>query len=210
MSKEQFSIKLISKSDAATILLTYHYLKDISKGFKSGYNYGCFLGDRLVGVIIYTGFPVPELSKGMLGLDRNDQEGLFELSRLCLDPEIQKTEHNLSSWFVAKSMAMLRKDTKVRVILSYADSEFHNGTVYAACNFSYYGLSAKRSDFFFEQEDGTFIKHSRGPTKGKKGEWRERSRKHRFVIVFDKSLKVLWKQEKWVSKAKTEPMPVSV
>lgn len=197
MSKKNYSIDRISKKDCEDILMSYHYLKDISKGFKSGYNYGLFYFEKLVGVIIFTGFPVPELSKGMLGLDRSDQDGLFELSRLCLDPEIQKEEHNITSWFVARAIKHLRKETDVRVILSYADSGFHNGTVYKACNFKYYGLSSPKKDFWIEQKDGSYIKHSRGKTKGVKGEWRERNRKHRFVMIFDKSLNVLWEQQEY-------------
>lgn len=194
MAKTDYKIKEVSKKEAGTILLKYHYLKDISKGFKSGYNYGIFKDNILLGVIIFTGFPVPELSKGMLGLERNQQEGLFELSRLCLEPEIQKEEHNLASWFVSRAIRQLRKDTKVKVILSYADADFHNGTVYKACNFDYYGLSAPKKDFWIEQPDGTYKKHSRGKTKGVKGEWRPRSRKHRYLIVFDKKLNVRWEK----------------
>jgi len=196
MSKKDFKIKVISKHEAGSILLRYHYLKDISKGFKSGYNYGLFEKDCLVGVIIFTGFPVPELAKGMLGLDRTEQQGLFELSRLCLEPTIQKKEHNLASWFVSKAIQQIKRDTEVKVILSYADSEFHNGTVYKACNFGYYGLTAPKKDFWIEQNDGTFVKHSRGKTKGVKGEWRLRSRKHRYLMVFDKKQTVLWEKVK--------------
>jgi len=190
--KSDYKIQKIEKSVCAEILLKYHYLKDISKGFKSGFNYGLFKENDCVGVIIFTGFPVPELSKGMLGLERSDQSGLFELSRLCLVPDIQQIEHNLASWFVSKAIKMLRKDTNVRVILSYADSEYHQGTIYKACNFDYYGLSALKKDFWIKKADGSFIKHSRGSVKGIDGEWRNRTQKHRFAIVYDKSLKVLW------------------
>lgn len=193
MSKSDFRIVKISKEHAGTILLKYHYLKDISKGFKSGYNYGLFTGLKCVGVCIFTGFPVPELSKGMLGLERDDQQGLFELSRLCLHPEVQETEHNLSSWFVSRSIKQLRKDTDVRVILSYADKDFHQGTIYKACNFVYYGLTDKsKKDFWILQKDGSHIKHSRGKISDLEGEWRPRSQKHRFLMVFDKKLNVLW------------------
>jgi hypothetical protein len=195
MSKEDFVIRRVSKDQASSLLNVFHYLKDFSKGFKSGYNYGLFLNDKLVGVCIFTGFPVPELAKGMLGLDRHNQEGLFELSRLCLEPTIQTTEHNLASWFVSRSLRKLRKQTLVRVVLSYADADFHQGIVYSACNFKYYGLTETKKDFWIEQQDGTFVKHSRGKVKGLKGEWRDRSRKHRYVMVFDKRLKVLWEQK---------------
>lgn len=193
--KEDYTISRINKEQAADLLLKYHYLKDISKGFKSGYNYGCFKNDELIGVIVFTMFPVPELSKGMLGLERNDQDGLFELSRLVIRPDIQKIEHNITSWFVSRSIKQLRKDTSVRVILSYADSAFHSGTIYKACNFIYYGLSDKRTDFWIKQPDGSFIKHTRGKTLGVDGEWRPRSQKHRYLLVFDKSLTVKWKRQ---------------
>ena len=147
MSKKDFSIRVIDKKDAKKILNRFHYLSKLSRGFKSGFNYGLFDQNNLVGVIIFTGFPVPELSVGMLGLPREDQNGLFELSRLCIEPTTQINEHNIASWFISRAIRQLRKDTKVRIILSYADSNYHSGIVYMACNFNYYGLSDRKKDF---------------------------------------------------------------
>lgn len=193
--KTDFTIKTISKEECADILLKYHYLKDISKGFKSGFNVGLFKDNSCVGVCIFTGFPVPELSKGMLGLERTDQDGLYELSRLCVLPIIQEEEHNITSWFVSRSIRLLCKTVTVRIILSYADSDFHSGIIYRACNFTYYGTTDKKKDFWMQQEDGSFIKHSRGKTKGIKGEWRDRTIKHRFIYQVDKSLTILWDKQ---------------
>lgn len=194
--KSQYSIFIIKKSEAKTILDNYHYLSYKSKGFKSGYNYGLFKDNIIVGVCIYTGFPVPELVNGMFGLERTDQDGFFELSRLCLEPTVQNEEHNLASWFVSRTIRKLKKTTKVRSILSYADSDFHLGTIYRACNFVYYGESDQKSDFWIKQTDGSFIKHSRGKIKGVEGEWRPRSRKYRFAMIFDKTLNMKWKKVK--------------
>ena len=168
--KSDFYIDKISKKQAGEILLEYHYLKDISKGFKSGYNYGLFKKNDfsplnvggLLGVCIFTGLPVPEIAKGAFGLERNEQQGLFELSRLCIHPSTQSEEYNITSWFVSRTIRQLRKDTEVKAIISYADSDFHNGTI------------------------------SRGKIKGAEGEWKDRSRKHRYVLVYDKNLKLLW------------------
>ena len=93
------------------LLSRYHYLSKIGNGFKSGYNFILWntKRDEVVGVCIFTGFPVPELVKGMYGLDRNNQKGFFELSRLCLDPREQETEHNLASWFVSRCIKHLKK-----------------------------------------------------------------------------------------------------
>lgn len=204
MSKDCFSIKLISKKEAKTVLEKYHYLTNISRGFKSGYNYGLFTGekDELCGVVIFTSLPVPELTKGCFGLDRKEQDGFFELSRLCLTPEVQQKEHNLAGWFSSKAIKELCRATKVRAILSYADNDFHSGIVYAATNWKYYGLTTPKKDFWFKREDGSYIKHNRGKVKNMEGEWRERSRKHRFLKVFDPNLKVQWKEEKWIKKEK--------
>ena len=201
--KSDFYIDVVSKKQAEELLLQYHYLKDISKSFKSGWNYGLFQRNEfsplniggLKGVVIFTGLPVPEIAKGAFGLERNEQQGLFELSRLCIHPQTQQSEYNITSWFVSKAIRQLRKDTEVKAILSYADNDFHSGTIYRACNFKYYGLTDAKKDFYYA--DGT--KHSRGKVKGIPGEWRERSRKHRFVMVFDKTINILWKEEKWIN-----------
>ena len=198
--KTDFYIDRVDKESCKNLLYNYHYLKDESKDFKSGYNYGLFrntdwdcplnIGGCLA-VCIFTGLPVPEIAKGAFGLERDQQEGLFELSRLCVDPDLQKEEYNITSWFVSRCIKRFKRDANVRAILSYADSAHHSGIIYRACNFKYYGLTDSKKDFYFA--DGT--KHSRGSVKGKSGEWRERSRKHRYLMVFDKSLEVMWTHE---------------
>jgi len=201
--KSDFYIDKVSKEEIKELLYTYHYLKDESKDFKSGFNYGLFrssVSDILrvggcLGTCIFTGLPVPEIAVGAFGLERNQQEGIYELSRLCIHPDIQKEEYNITSWFVSRCIKRFRKDATVRAILSYADNNYHSGIIYRACNFKYYGLTAPKKDFYYS--DGT--KHSRGKIKGSEGEWRERSRKHRYLIVFDRNLKdkLTWEEVKW-------------
>jgi hypothetical protein len=201
--KSDFYIDRVGKDEVKNLLYTYHYLKDESKDFKSGYNYGLFkssvsdilhIGDCLA-ACIFTKIPVPEIAVGAFGLERHEQEGLYELSRLCIDPEVQKEEYNITSWFVSRCIKRFRKDATVRAILSYADSNHHTGTIYRACNFQYYGLTDAKKDFYYA--DGT--KHSRGSIKGAVGEWRDRSRKHRYLMVFDKKLKkqLTWQEQEW-------------
>lgn len=208
--KSDFSINKITKNQCCEILTKYHYLSKIQKGFKSGFNYGLFAnGDRLVGVVIFSAFPVPELAVGLFGLSRSQQGGLFELSRLCLVPEIQIKEHNIASWFVSRAIRKLKSEANVRAILSYADNDFHSGTVYAASNFNYYGLSEAKKDFFAKMEDGSYKKVSRGKVSGTIGEWRDRSRKHRFLMVFDSELTPLWKKERWKKSNENDPQDES-
>jgi hypothetical protein len=201
--KSDFFIDKVGKEEIKNLLYTYHYLKDESKDFKSGYNYGLFessisnflhIGNCLA-ACIFTKIPVPEIAVGAFGLQRNEQEGLYELSRLCVHPDLQNKEYNITSWFVSRCIRRFRKDARVRAILSYADANHHSGIIYRACNFAYYGLTDPKKDFYYA--DGT--KHSRGSIKGEKGEWRDRSRKHRYLMIFDKELKnrLTWKEQKW-------------
>jgi hypothetical protein len=201
--KSDFYIDRVGKEEIKELLYTYHYLKDESKDFKSGFNYGLYrksftdilrVGSCL-GACIFTGLPVPEIAVGAFGLERNQQKGIYELSRLCIHPDLQKEEYNITSWFVSRCIRRFRKDARVRAILSYADANHHTGTIYRACNFTYYGLTDPKKDFYYA--DGT--KHSRGSVRGIDGEWRDRSRKHRYLMVFEKELKkrLTWKEEKW-------------
>jgi hypothetical protein len=206
--KEDFFIDNVKKCEVKELLNTFHYLSHESKDFKiSPYSYGLYrnsVTDVLhiggcVGCVIFTKIPVPEIAVGAFGLQRHEQEGLYELSRLCVHPDVQKEEYNITSWFVSRCIKRFRKETKVKAILSYADSSKHEGIIYRACNFKYYSLTDPKSDFWIEQPDGSYIKHSRGSVKGINGEWRERSRKHRYLMIFDKELmkRLTWKEEKW-------------
>lgn len=49
--KNEYDIKIVTKKECELILLKFHYLKDISKGFKSGINYGLFKNKELLGVV---------------------------------------------------------------------------------------------------------------------------------------------------------------
>ena len=205
--KENFFIDTVKKCEVKELLNTFHYLKDESKDFKvSPYSYGLYrnsVTDVLhiggpVAVCIFTNLPVPEIAVGAFGLQRHEQEGLYELSRLCVHPDVQREEYNITSWFVSRCIKRFRKDTEVKAVLSYADSSHHSGIIYRATNFKYYGMSDPKKDFYYA--DGT--KHSRGSVKGLQGEWRERTRKHRYLMVFDKKLEksLKWKEEKWINK----------
>ncbi len=123
---------------------------------------------------------------------------------MCLNPNI--TEKNTLSWFVSVCIRLLKKQTEVKSILSYADSSLHTGFIYQATNFGYYGLTDQKKDFWFELEDGSFMKHQRGPVKGRKGEWRNRDRKHRYLLVFDENLTCLWEKQPYPKSKNKAPL----
>ena len=195
-------VKQISKEEASSLLNPYHYLTKESRGFRSGYNYGAFVNDKLLAVCIFHNPSVPELVKGCFGLERKEQEGIFELGRLVKHPDANG--NLILSQVVAMATKELRKATEVKAILSYADSRYHTGYIYQALNFKYYGLTAERSDFWFEQPDGSYIKHTRGKVKGFKGIWKPRARKYRYLMIFDSALQSKWEQENYPKKDNVE------
>lgn len=190
MEKKDFEIKRVNRKTCEDFLKDRHYLSLQGCSFRSGNNYGLFFKDKLIGLAIFHGVSAGETIKGAFGLEKTEQSGFYELGRLAMDED--HNVKNLTSWFVAQCIKRLRKEVNVRAIISYADSDFHYGGIYQALNFKYYGLTAKKKDFWIEQEDGTYVKHTRGKTVGIKGEWRPRSQKHRYMIVYDKSLTPNW------------------
>ncbi len=93
---------------------------------------------------------------------------------------------------IGYSLRALKKKN-IRAVITYADSSRHYGAIYQACNFTYHGLTPQKNDFFFS--DGR--KLTRGKSKGFEGKWVPRSRKHRYLYIFDKNLKSIWPQENY-------------
>ncbi len=192
---KNFQIKRITKAQCEEVLNRNHYLSKQGFSFRSGFNYGLYDGDNLIGVAVFHTISAWETAKGMFGLQDKEQNGFYELGRFTLEELDNK--RNIASWFLARCIKRLRSETEVRALLTYADTDLHKGFIYQALNFKYYGLTAPKSDFWVLQGDGTYKKQSRGKTKGLDGEWRPRSRKHRYLHVYDKTLTVRWKEEKY-------------
>jgi hypothetical protein len=194
MEKDKYRIERVDKATCKDFLLKHHYLSRQGYGFRCGFNYGLFIDHMLIGVAIFHGISAGETVVGCFGLTKNDQAGFFELGRLAMDPE-HKVK-NLTSWFLSKAMKQFRVDTRPRAIISYADAAYHHGYIYQACNFTYHGLTAKKTDAWVKQSDGTFKKCGRGRPRGDGVvvEWRPRTQKHRYLKVYDKKLCTQWPQ----------------
>lgn len=201
MDTTNYCIKRIGKGECEGILTEHHYLGKQGYSFRSGHNYGLFQEDKLIGVAVFHGVSAWETVKGCFGLANKEQAGFWELGRLAIDSSYNVP--NLASWFVARCIKLLRAETAVRAIISYADSAYHTGYIYQALGFLYCGLTAPKSDFWVEQADGTYKKASRGASnKNSTGKWLPRTRKHRYVRVFDKTLTLKWKVEPYPKAAR--------
>lgn len=202
--RSKYYIERISRITAKKLLDQYHYLHE-NGNFRSGINFGLFDIENkfLIGVIIFHTNSAKEGVKGCFSIDSYKLDGFYELGRLCINPH--KHEKNLTSFFLAASIKLLRKIKNVVALLTYADSEHHNGYIYQACNFKYYGLTAQKKDFFINENNGNFKKLQRGKCKHLIGEWRDKSRKHRYLIIYDDKLKTIWKEEKYPKGEQNSP-----
>lgn len=188
--KKDHILKLVDKKVAYDFIRKHHYLGDTK--FFSKYAYGLFHkeGDIMMGVATFSNPQGNVALKGWFGLDNSDQT-VLELSRLCVLPELNGT--NATSYLLGNSLRLLRKEG-IRAVITLADDSRHNGSIYQVCNFKYFGLTDKKSDFFHFNENGEWKVNPRGPTKDRQGVWINRTQKHRYAYIMDENLKCLYEQ----------------
>jgi hypothetical protein len=202
--KNKYFIEKISRDTAKRLLDEYHYLHE-DGNFRSGINFGLFESNSklLIGVCVFHSVSAKEIVKGCFSIQSYKLDGFMELGRLCLNPH--KHEKNITSFFLSNSIKLLRKIKNVVALLTYADSHHHTGFIYQACNFEYYGLTSPKKDFFILQEDGTYKKLQRGKCRHLNGEWRDKSQKHRYLIIYDKSLQTIWGKQRYPKEKQNAP-----
>jgi hypothetical protein len=120
----------------------------------------------------------PPNAKILSGLFTPDtQFGWFEILRFALSEDCPR---NSESRVISVALKLLRKVAVVKGVISYADTAAeHVGTIYKACGFQSFGLTAPKTDFYVGDEI-----QWRGSTKELDGEWRPRSQKWLFVKRF--------------------------
>ncbi len=194
--KKNYLIKPIDKSVAYEFIRQHHYLGDAK--FFSKFAYGLFgkeSGD-MYGVTTFSNPQGISALKGWFGLDNKDQS-VLELSRLCVLPQFNGT--NATSFLLSTSIRLLKKED-IRAVITLADDSRHAGSIYQVCNFTYYGLSNKKTDFF--TADGKV--NPRGSTREVQGVWLPRTQKHRYAYILDKTLICKHKPQDYPKKEATK------
>ncbi|MGZ9868221.1 Mom family adenine methylcarbamoylation protein [Priestia endophytica] len=196
--KKEYKILEISKREAKDIMKQYHYLRD--KDFLFMYAYGIVKinTNEILGAAVFGRVNGISSTKGWFGIGNGAEEsrGIYELTRLAVDPLLNGT--NATSFLLGNSLKLLKREKGARAVISLADTYLHIGYIYQACNFSYHGITNKKTDFFMESENEKRYKlNPIGKTKDKKGVWLPRSRKHRYVYIFDKDIKIKYKKEEY-------------
>jgi len=124
-------------STVRTFLKKWHYSDYVNVQSKHTFclfRNGKFGLPEMIGVCIYTRPAGPTAAQSYWP---QCPDKVLELRRLCL---IDDTPKNAESFFIAKTIKWLKKNTDWEFIVSYADCEQgHEGIIYKASNFTYVG-----------------------------------------------------------------------
>jgi len=154
--KDNYEVSEISLEDAESLIKREHSLQGLSyHPNASEYKfYGLFYKSRLVGATQYTSYDFGRFNKVMhdelFGCHTEDCKGFWSLCRLAVSP---LEEHNITSWFLSRTMKMV--DAKVIVTAAEEDQE---GTIYSATNFDYYGKMYERDYSAMEKQMHVYLK----------------------------------------------------
>jgi hypothetical protein len=135
---------------AKKLIVAKHYLHSLPGGTKL--SFGVFLNNRMLGVLTLGVGP----ANGHCLVDRATANDCLTLTRLWLSDELPANSESRTIGIVIRS---LRKHTKIKFLLSYADpAQGHMGTIYQATGWLYTGLSVVMP--LYDLGDGV-ARHSR-------------------------------------------------
>lgn len=128
-------VKRVSRSEIRDFVEKNHYSGSIN-GCIADFCYALYDDElNMVGAMFYGRMAMANQWRRF----SESSDNVIELRRLCC---IDDTPKNTESYFIAKTIKMLRKDwRKDGIIVSYADAEYgHEGTIYKASNFRMVGF----------------------------------------------------------------------
>lgn len=190
MNYSEYKIDKTTRGTCECFLAKHHYLSQQGNTFRSGYYWSLVHNGKLIGVVVFCTMSSQTTAKGCFNLATNEQHGFYEIGRFCVDPDYDTD--GLAAWFLGESIQRFSGEREVRALFAYADPAYETGEVYVDAGFTCYGLTAKRRDFYVQQEDGSFTKLNRGKTQGLNGKWQDRPQKLRFLVVYDEALQPQW------------------
>lgn len=140
-------IKEIPYSVAKEMCIRNHYSHKWNTSFGK-INFGIFLENRLLGCAVYGNLMNPKSATKIV-----DSGKVIELNRLWVDDELGK---NTETMFLSATFYLLRNNTDIDVIQSFADGRLGVGTIYKASSFGYYGFE---ESVFFENTRTYEVQH---------------------------------------------------
>lgn len=135
MTVKAYTVKLVQRCDIRDFIEKWHYSGTIN-GCIADYCFALYDNEEMIGAMFYGRMAMA----GQYKRFSTNPEEVIELRRMvCIDSAPKNTE----SYFIGKTLRWLRLDTKIKVVVSYADAEYgHSGVIYKASNFSLEGKRA--------------------------------------------------------------------
>ena len=122
-------VKRVQRKDIAKFIETHHYSKSIN---------GC-IADFCYAIYDTQGVMKGALFYGRMAMANqwkrfgDSPDKVIELRRLCC---VDDTPKNTESYFIGKTLRLLKNDWCKGTVVSYADTEYgHQGIIYQASNF---------------------------------------------------------------------------
>jgi hypothetical protein len=129
MALQGWTVKRVTRQDVREFIETWHYSKSIN-GCIADYCYALMDDNcEMKGAMFYGRMAMANQWRRFGG----SESEVIELRRLCC---VDDTPKNAESFFIGRSLKMLRKDWGSGLVVSYADKEYgHGGVIYKASNF---------------------------------------------------------------------------
>lgn len=129
---KDFRCSVCERSQISDFIEKWHYSHNVN-GLAHQYCFKIDYNNELVGAMIYGPISMANVYQSYVE-NKND---LIELKRLCC---IDRTPKNIESYFIGYTLRWLKKNTDIKMVISYSDLEYdHHGTIYKASNFKYRG-----------------------------------------------------------------------
>lgn len=133
MTVKSYVVKLVSRQDVTSFIEANHYSGSIN-GCIADYCFALYDGDKMIGAAFFGRMAMANQWRRFADAEKD----VIELRRLCC---VDDTPKNTESYFIGAMLRWLKKNTDIRVVVSYADKEYgHDGIIYKASNFEYLGF----------------------------------------------------------------------
>ena len=174
MSVKDFTVEEIPRKSVVKFIEKHHYSHNVN-GVQSLYHYGLFTEGnfglpKMIGAMMYAH---PSMPATAAKYNPINPDKCLELRRLvCIDD----TPKNTESYFIGQTFKLLKRDTDMEVIVSFADQHHgHTGVIYKATNFDYLGETAKGRILMVDGKET----HSRSLNQIKRPYGRELNRRYK-------------------------------
>lgn len=133
MKVKDFKVSICERKEIKDFIESNHYSGNIN-GCISDYCFKLTYNEKIIGAAFFGRMAMA----GQYKRFSEKESDVTELRRLCC---IDNTPKNTESFFIGKMIRWIKANTDLKLIVSYADSEYgHSGTIYKASNFEYNGF----------------------------------------------------------------------